>query len=148
MLLIAFVFAYFIKQPILSFGTLFLFIYGFRFSSKGINAEKCDYYINQYRLIFCFVIPFLNFYMYWSTIGGNAGFGFTFSPLTLMQKLSFLSQVILIFLPEIRKFLSRKTSFILMKRSKISIGFVSNCFNPNNLYGILLRILSNGLYST
>lgn len=90
MLLIAFVFAYFIKQPILSFGTLFLFIYGFRFSSKGINAEKCDYYINQYRLIFCFVIPFLNFYMYWSTIGGNAGFGFTFSPLTLMQKAVFL----------------------------------------------------------
>lgn len=75
MLLIAFVFAYFIKQPILSFGTLFLFIYGFRFSSKGINAEKCDYYINQYRLIFCFVIPFLNFYMYWSTIGGNADSG-------------------------------------------------------------------------
>lgn len=73
-----------------------------------MNAEKHDYYINLYRHIFCFIIPFLNFFMYWSTIGGNAGFGFTFSPLTIMQKLSFLSQVILIFLPEIRKFLSRK----------------------------------------
>lgn len=123
MFLIAFVFAYFIKQPILSIGTLFLFIYGFRFSSKGMNAEKYDDYINQYRLIFCFVIPFLNFYMYWSTIGGNAGFGFTFSPLTLMQKLSFLSQVILILLPEIRKFLSRK-NFIHIDEKKQRLASV------------------------
>ena len=123
MFLIAFVLAYFIKQPILSMGTLFLFIYGFRFSSKGINAEKYDCYINQYRLIFCFVIPFLNFYMYWTTIGGNAGVGFTFSPLTLMQKLSFLSQVILIFLPEIRKFLSRK-NFIHIDEKKQKLASV------------------------
>ena len=123
MFLIAFVLAYFIKQPILSMGTLFLFIYGFRFSSKGINAEKCDYYINQYRLIFCFVIPFLNFYMSWTTIGGNAGVGFTFSPLTLMQKLSFLSQVILILLPEIRKFLSRK-NFIHIDEKKQRLASV------------------------
>ncbi len=104
MFLIGFTLAYFIKQPILSFGTVFLFIYGLRFSSKGMNAEKHDYYINLYRHIFCFIIPFLNFFMYWSTIGGNAGFGFTFSPLTLMQKLSFLLQVILIFLPKFANF--------------------------------------------
>lgn len=107
MFLIAFVFAYFIKQPILSFGTIFLFIYGFIFSSKGIKAKK-HYRINLFRRLFCLAIPFLNFFMYLSTIGGNAGFGFTFSPLTLMQKLSFLLQVILIFLPEICVFLSRK----------------------------------------
>ncbi|ARA85787.1 hypothetical protein KY998_23250 [Bacillus paralicheniformis] len=124
MFLIGFALAYFIKQPILSFGTVFLFIYGLRFSSKGINAEKHDYYINLYRLIFCFIIPFLNFFMYWSTIGGNAGFGFTFSPLTILQKLSFLSQVILIFLPEICKFLSRKNLIqIDEKKQKLASAF-------------------------
>ncbi|ETB69267.1 hypothetical protein A943_21235 [Bacillus sp. CPSM8] len=124
MFLIGLALAYFIKQPILSFGTVFLFIYGLRFSSKGINAEKHDYYINLYRLIFCFIIPFLNFFMYWSTIGGNAGFGFTFSPLTILQKLSFLSQVILIFLPEICKFLSRKNLIqIDEKKQKLASAF-------------------------
>ena len=124
MFLIGFTLAYFIKQPILSFGTVFLFIYGLRFSSKGINAEKHDYYINLYRLIFCFIIPFLNFFMYWSTIGGNAGFGFTFSPLTILQKLSFLSQIILIFLPEICKFLSRKNLIqIDEKKQKLASAF-------------------------
>ncbi len=124
MFLIGFALAYFIKQPILSFGTVFLFIYGLRFSSKGINAEKHDYYINLYRLIFCFIIPFLNFFMYWSTIGGNAGFGFTFSPLTILQKLSFLSQIILIFLPEICKFLSRKNLIqIDEKKQKLASAF-------------------------
>ncbi|VEB19079.1 Uncharacterised protein [Bacillus paralicheniformis] len=124
MFLIGLALAYFIKQPILSFGTVFLFIYGLRFSSKGINAEKHDYYINLYRLIFCFIIPFLNFFMYWSTIGGNAGFGFTFSPLTILQKLSFLSQVILIFLPEICKFLPRKNLIqIDEKKQKLASAF-------------------------
>ncbi|AGN36429.1 hypothetical protein OIO07_04205 [Bacillus paralicheniformis] len=124
MFLIGFALANFIKQPILSFGTVFLFIYGLRFSSKGINAEKHDYYINLYRLIFCFIIPFLNFFMYWSTIGGNAGFGFTFSPLTILQKLSFLSQIILIFLPEICKFLSRKNLIqIDEKKQKLASAF-------------------------
>ncbi|MFT0803259.1 hypothetical protein VSK91_19660 [Bacillus swezeyi] len=118
MFLIAFVLAYFIKQPILSFGTIFLFIYGFRFSSKGINAEGHYYYVNLFRLLFCFAIPFLNFFMYWSTIGGNAGFGFTFSPLTLMQKLSFLLQAVLIFLPEIFVFLSRKNVIHVDERKK------------------------------
>ncbi|MCY9267382.1 hypothetical protein MOF18_08360, partial [Bacillus licheniformis] len=46
-----------------------------------------------------------------------------FSPLTLMQKLSFLSQVILIFLPEIRKFLSRK-NFIHIDEKKQKLASV------------------------
>lgn len=100
MFLFIFLLLYFVTQPILSIGTFILFLYGVVCSIRSLKKDNTQKTIHINRIIFCLILPILNFLMYFSTISGNAGAGFEFSSLSLRYQIIFFFQFIFIILPE------------------------------------------------
>lgn len=113
MFLFIFLLLYFVTQPILSIGTFLLFVFGVALSIRNLTRENKQKMIHINRIIFCLILPILNFLMYFSTISGNAGTGFEFSPISLRYYIIFFFQLIFIILPEcFTKFTNRLFVFL------------------------------------
>ncbi|MGP3740340.1 hypothetical protein ACTWKB_19630 [Bacillus sp. 4A_MP2] len=61
----------FIVQPLLSYGTVVLFLYGIIASFIGLIRHRQDVWMYVLRLLVCFTIPVTNLLMYFATIGGD-----------------------------------------------------------------------------
>ncbi|WMT29319.1 hypothetical protein RE735_01770 [Bacillus aerius] len=70
----------FIVQPLLSYGTVVLFLYGIIASFIGLIRHRQDVWMYVLRLLVCFTIPVTNLLMYFATIGGDER-DFDFQPM-------------------------------------------------------------------
>ncbi|MCY7578370.1 MULTISPECIES: hypothetical protein [Bacillus] len=90
----------FIVQPLLSYGTVVLFLYGIIASFIGLIRRRQDVWMYVLRLLVCFTIPVTNLLMYFATIGGDER-DFDFQPMPPVYHLVFILEIIIVFLPEI-----------------------------------------------
>lgn len=110
MVAIGLMFYGFVVQPVMSYGTVILFLYGLIASFVGLIRHKEYVWIYVLRLLVCFTIPVTNLLMYFATIGGDAR-KFDFQPMPLVYYLVFILEIMIIFLPEI---------FLLIEKSGAS----------------------------
>lgn len=97
----------FVIHPVISFGTVVLFLYGLIASFIGLIRHKPYVWMYVLRLLVCFTIPGTNLLMYLATVGGDAR-GFDFQPMPLAYHLVFILEILAIFLPEIFVLIERK----------------------------------------
>ncbi|MGX9290842.1 hypothetical protein ACSLGF_06375 [Bacillus sp. A015] len=99
----------FVVQPVMSYGTEILFLYGIIASFVGLIRHRDYVWIYILRLLVCFTIPVTNLLMYFATIGGDER-DFDFQPVPLAYNLVLIIEIIIIFLPEIFLLIERKRS--------------------------------------
>ncbi|MGG0026919.1 hypothetical protein ABEX92_03420 [Bacillus safensis subsp. osmophilus] len=109
MVAIGLMFYGFVVQPVMSYGTVILFLYGLIASFVGLIRHKEYVWIYVLRLLVCFTIPVTNLLMYFATIGGDAR-KFDFQPMPLVYYLVFILEIIIVFLPEIFLLIEKKRS--------------------------------------
>ncbi|WLW69377.1 hypothetical protein RA177_17795 [Bacillus safensis] len=109
MVAIGLMFYGFVVQPVMSYGTVILFLYGLIASFVGHIRHKEYVWIYVLRLLVCFTIPVTNLLMYFATIGGDAR-KFDFRPMPLVYYLVFILEIMIIFLPEIFLLIEKKRS--------------------------------------
>ncbi|WP_282059639.1 hypothetical protein [Bacillus pumilus] len=97
----------FIVQPLLSYGTVVLFLYGIIASFIGLIRHRQYVWIYVLRQLVCFTIPVTNLLMYFATIGGDER-DFDFQPMPFVYYLVFILEIIIVFLPEIFLLIERK----------------------------------------
>lgn len=107
MMAIGFMLYGFVVHPMMSFGTVALFLYGVIASIIGLIRYQSYVWMYVLRLLVCLTIPVTNLLMYFATIGGDAR-EFDFQPMPLAYNLVFILEIIIIFLPEIFLLIERK----------------------------------------
>lgn len=109
MYFLAILLLYFSVHPIISWGTYCLFVYGFIFSCIGF-MKKVHVPIHLSRLLFIFFMPLLHVLMFLFSLGERtAADGLSYPPLSLSEKICFFSEAVFICLPELCKWLVKKT---------------------------------------
>ncbi|OLP66937.1 hypothetical protein BACPU_02960 [Bacillus pumilus] len=111
----------FVIHPVISFGTLVLFLYGVIATFIGLIRHKSYVWINVLRLLICLTIPITNLLMYLATIGGDAR-EFDFQPMPFVYNLIFALEVIAIFMPEIFLYIERKR--IIKWKQWLYVGWI------------------------
>ncbi|MGE6629171.1 hypothetical protein [Bacillus sp. NPDC077027] len=99
----------FVTHPVMSFGTVVLFLYGVIASFIGLIRHKHYVWLYVIRLLVCLSIPITNLMMYLATIGGDAR-DFDFHPMPLAYIIVFTLEIVVILLPEMFLFIERKRS--------------------------------------
>ncbi|MCR6471018.1 MULTISPECIES: hypothetical protein [Bacillus] len=121
MVAIGLMFYGFVVQPVMSYGTVILFLYGLIASFVGLIRHKEYVWIYVLRLLVCFTIPVTNLLMYFATIGGDER-KFDFQPMPLVYYLVFILEIMIIFLPEIFLLIEKKRS--IKKKQWIYTGAI------------------------
>nr|WP_239646657.1 hypothetical protein [Bacillus zhangzhouensis] len=102
----------FVVHPVMSYGTVVLFLYGIIASFIGLIRHKSYVWMYVLRLLVCFTIPVTNLLMYLATVGGDER-DFDFQSMPFAYNLVFTLEIIAIFLPEI---------FLLIERKRVIKG--------------------------